>query len=217
MKYKNILFDLDGTLTDSKEGITKSIQYALSKFHMKINDLGELEKFIGPPLVDHLTENYDFSKEQANVAVEYYREYFKEKGIFQNKVYCGIEDLLINLKEEGLNLFVATSKPTVFAERILKHFNLFHYFYAVVGSEFDGSRNKKGQVISYLINKYKLKSKNDIIMVGDRKYDIIGAKENGIDVIGVTYGYGSAQELRQEGASYIAESIIDIYKIIKEN
>jgi phosphoglycolate phosphatase len=201
LKYKNILFDLDGTLTDSKEGITKSAQYALNKFGIAVEDLDNLEKFIGPPLEDSFIEYFNFSEEEVKTAIKYYREYFADKGIFQNEVYEGIEDLLIKLKQNGLNLYIATSKLTTFAVEILKHFNLFSYFDAVIGSELDGTRCKKGDVISYVINEYKLNNKDDIIMVGDRRHDIIGAKENGIDVIGVTYGFGS--------------SIMDILHIIK--
>lgn len=215
MKYKNILFDLDGTLTDSKEGITKSVQYALNKFGITINNLDKLNKFLGPPLKGALMEYFNFSEEKALTGVEYYRENFKDKGIFQNEVYEGIEDLLIKLKQNGLNLYVATSKPMTFAEKILKHFNLFSYFDAVIGSELDGTRSEKGDVISYVINEYKLNNKDDIIMVGDRRYDVIGAKENGIDVIGVTYGYGSIDELRGAGATYLADSTMDIFHIIK--
>ncbi|MFA6941169.1 MAG: HAD family hydrolase [Clostridiaceae bacterium] len=215
MKYKNILFDLDGTLTDSKEGITRSVQYALSKFGISVDSLDQLNNFLGPPLKDAFMEYFNFSEEEAETAVKYYRERFKDKGIFENQVYEGIEKLLIKLKDNGLNLFIATSKPRAFADRILKHFNLFSYFDAVIGSEFDGTRNKKGDVISYVISEYKLDNKDDIIMVGDRRHDVIGAKENGIDVIGVTYGYGSIDELKGAGASYLAGSPEDIFNIIK--
>ena len=134
LKYKYILFDLDGTLTDPKEGITKSVQYALKKYVILIENLDLLENFIGPPLKDSFMEYYNFSEDQASQAIEYYREYFKEKGIFQNKVYEHMEELLSKLKKLGLILIVATSKPTVFAEEILRHFNLDVYFELIIGS-----------------------------------------------------------------------------------
>lgn len=214
MRYKNILFDFDGTLTDSKEGITKSVQYALSKFGISVDNLDKLDKFIGPPLIDSFMEYCNFSREDAEAAVEYYRDRFSKKGIHEHRAYEGVRNLLIKLKENGFNLFVATSKPTVYASGMLKDLKLFSYFHAVVGCELNGIRNKKGEVINYVIDKYNLDNKKDIIMVGDRSHDIIGAKENGIDVIGVTYGYGSEEELKGSGATYLAESTEDIFKIV---
>lgn len=210
MKYKYILFDLDGTLTDPKEGITKSVQYALKKNDILIENLDLLEKFIGPPLKGAFIEYFNFSEEQALRAIEYYREYFRGKGIFENKIYEHIEYLLCSLKKLGLNLIVATSKPTVFSELVLKHFNLDMYFDAIVGSDLDGTRSKKGEVIRYIIDKYNIANIEQVVMVGDRKYDIIGAKENSIDSIGVSYGYGSKEELNNAGPTYIVNNVIDL-------
>lgn len=214
MNYKYILFDLDGTLTDPKEGITKSVQYALKKFDIIVEDLDTLEKFIGPPLTTSLTEFYGFSEEKAVKGVQYYREYFKEKGIFENKVYDNIEALLSKLQTLGLVLIVATSKPTVFSEQIIEHFNLDKYFDEVVGSNLDGTRSKKNEVIKYIIDKYKISNLSEAVMVGDRKYDIIGARENNIASIGVTYGYGSEEELKAAGATYIANDIDELFNKI---
>ena len=214
MKYKYILFDLDGTLTDPKEGITKSVQYALKKYDILIENLDLLENFIGPPLKDSFMEYYNFSEEQAFQAIEYYREYFKEKGMFQNKVYAHMEELLSNLKKLGLTLIVATSKPTVFAEEILRHFNLDIYFDQVIGSNLDGTRTKKGEVISFILDKYKVINFEEVLMIGDRKHDIIGANENNIDSIGVIYGYGSEEEFKKAKATYILENVTDIFKQI---
>lgn len=211
MSYKYILFDLDGTLTDPKEGITKSVQYALKKFDIIVDDLDTLEKFIGPPLTTSLMEFYGFSEEKAVEGVQYYREYFKERGIFENKVYENIENLLSKLKALGLILIVATSKPTVFSEQIIKHFNLDKYFDEVVGSNLDGTRSKKGEVIKYIIDKYKISDLSEAVMIGDRKYDIIGAQENNIASIGLTYGYGSEEELKAAGATYIANDIDELF------
>jgi len=214
LKYKYVLFDLDGTLTDPKEGITKSVQYALKKFDILVKDLDSLEKFIGPPLKDSFREYYNFSEEQASQAIEYYREYYRAKGMLENKLYMDVESLLKNLFESGLVLIVATTKPTFFAEQILKHFNIFKYFDAVVGSNLDGTRSIKGEIIKFIIYKYNIKNTVDIVMIGDRKYDIIGAQENSIDSIGVTYGYGSFEELRSVNPTYIVKSENDISKLI---
>lgn len=215
MSYKYILFDLDGTLTDPKEGITKSVQYALKKLDNVVEDLDTLEKFIGPPLTTALMEYYNFSEEKSMKAVEYYREHFKENGMYQNKVYENIETLLEKLKALGLILIVATSKPTIYSEQIIKHFNLDKYFDEIVGGNLDGTRSNKADIIKYIIEKYKIINLDEVAMIGDRKYDIIGAKENNIASIGVTYGYGSEEELKKAGATYIVDNVIALYdKII---
>jgi len=213
-KYTNILFDLDGTLTDPKVGITKSVAYALQSFGIEVEDLDSLVKFIGPPLRVSFKEYYGFSENDCIKAVEKYREYFREKGLFENNVYPGIEDLLRNLKQSGRRLFVATSKPTVFAVKILEHFNLIQYFDYVSGSELDGSRDSKGEVIEFALQKNDLTNQINVVMVGDREHDVIGAKENNIDVIGVLYGYGNRTELEKAGATYIVESIEELSKLL---
>jgi phosphoglycolate phosphatase len=208
------LFDLDGTLTNSKEGITKSVQYALEKYDILIKDLDLLEKFVGPPLKDSFIEYYKFEEEQALQAIEYYREYFKKKGMFENSVYEHIELLLSKLKTKGFKLIVATSKPTEFAVQILRHFNLDIYFDCIIGSNLDGTRSKKGEIINFIINKFNINDFQEVLMVGDRKHDIIGAKENNIDSMGVTYGYGSLEELKDAKATYIVDSVLNILKKI---
>lgn len=213
-KYKYVLFDLDGTLTDPKEGITKSIQYALKKYDILVEDLDSLEKCIGPPLKHSFMEYYNFTEEQADQAIEYYREYYSVKGMIENKLYRNIENLLKNLCESGLVLIIATTKPTVFAKQILKHFNLIKYFEAVVGSELDGTRSEKCEIIKFVIDKNHIKNIQEIVMIGDRKYDIIGAHTNNIDSIGVTYGYGSYEELKSAKPTFIVESVKEIYKLI---
>ncbi|WP_234123787.1 HAD family hydrolase [Clostridium hydrogenum] len=212
--YKYILFDLDGTLTDSKEGITKSVQYALNKLGVSVDDLTSLEKFIGPPLKDCFMEYYNFSESKAAEAVAYYRENFSKRGLFENEVYIGVETMLTKLKETGLHLIVATSKPTVFSEKILEHFNLAQYFDAIVGSTLDGSRSKKADVIKFALEECKIKT-SEAIMIGDREHDMIGAKENGLAAIGVTYGYGSYDELEKSGATYIVNSVYELLKKIE--
>ena len=213
--FKTIFFDLDGTLTDPGEGITNSVAYALEKFGITVSQRAELYKFIGPPLADAFEEYYGFSKEKALKAVEYYREYFRDKGIFENKVYDGIENLLELLKNDGYEIILATSKPEEFAERILEHFNLIKYFDCVAGSAMDGSRIKKADVIMYAVEKHGVSDLKSCIMIGDREHDIIGAKATSISSMGVLYGYGSKNELTKAGATYIAENVRDIYGILK--
>lgn len=212
MKYKYILFDLDGTLTDPKVGITKAVQYALEKNNIKEDSLSTLEKFIGPPLKDSFIEFYSFDEKKSLDSIQYFREYFKEKGIFENQIYLGIEDLLKKLKQNDYKIIVATSKPLVFAKTILKHFKMIEYFDLIVGSNLDGTLVDKGEIISYVIDYLKIKNLKEVIMIGDRKYDIIGAKKNNIDSIGVLYGYGSMEELKIANPNYMINSIDQLYE-----
>lgn len=205
MKY--ILFDLDGTLTDPKEGITKAVQYALKKHGIEVESRDELEKFIGPSLKYSFMEFYSFSEEQALQAVEDYREYFKPIGLYENEVYPGIVALLKELHSRDMKLFIATSKPTVFASQIAEHFNIDKYFTEIVGSQLDGTRVEKDEVIGYILEKYNLTQKDHIIMVGDRKFDILGAKKHGLQTIGVSYGYSEENELEEAGACCIADTV----------
>ena len=212
MKYKYILFDLDGTLTDPKVGITKAVQYALEKNNIKEDSLSTLEKFIGPPLKDSFIEFYSFNEKKSLDSIQYFREYFKEKGIFENQIYLGIEDLLKKLKQNDYKIIVATSKPLVFAKTILKHFKMIEYFDLIVGSNLDGTLVDKGEIISYAIDYLKIKNLKEVIMIGDRKYDIIGAKKNNIDSIGVLYGYGAIEELKIANPNYMINSIDQLYE-----
>lgn len=212
--YKYILFDLDGTLTDSQDGIINSIRYALSKYDITENDENKLKKFLGPPLIDSFKIFYDFSDRKADEAVSFYREYFNTKGIFENQVYCGITHLLENLKEKNKTLIVATSKPEPFTDRILNHFDLTKYFSFVAGSNMDNTRKDKNEIIDYALKKCDVTDLSQAIMIGDRKHDIVGAKKVGIDSIGVLYGYGDFQELKSAGATYIAENTEQIYNIL---
>lgn len=213
MSYKYILFDLDGTLTDPGEGITNSVKYALQKFGIEVGDKSELNKFIGPPLWDSFEEYYGFTREQANQAVEYYREHFRDKGIFENKVYPGVVELLETLSAEGKKLVLATSKPQVFAERILEHFGLKKYFVFIAGSELDGTRVDKGEVIQFALAGIGVEKLSQAVMVGDRRHDILGAHKAGIKAIGVLAGYGGGEELLDAGADYIVERVADIWEI----
>ncbi|MGL5380090.1 HAD family hydrolase [Clostridium sp.] len=211
---KYILFDLDGTVTDPMVGITKSVKYALNKFNINTKTLEELCKFIGPPLKESFMEYYNFSDEEAEKAIIYYREYFSIKGIYENYVYDNFENILSSLKQEGKTLIIATTKTTIFAEQIIEHFNLSKYFDFICGSNLDGTRTKKADIIQYILDKYNIDNHSDVVMIGDRKHDIIGAKEVGIDSIGVLYGYGSYEELYNSGADYIVKDIDELSKLI---
>lgn len=212
-----ILFDLDGTLTDSKIGITKCAQYALSKFGIIEEDLNKLVSFIGPPLMDSFMELYSFTMEEAKQAVVFYRERFTEKGIFENALYPGVEDMLKSLKERGLKLIIATSKPTVYTQIILDHFNISNYFDFIVGSELDGTRTRKDEVIRYAVSLLDRTNKENMVMVGDRKHDILGAKVNGIKSIGVAYGFGSEEELTAAGATYIVRTVDELKNLLLDD
>lgn len=212
-----ILFDLDGTLTDPKEGITTCVQYALADFGIDEPDLDKLEPFIGPPLKDSFMNFYNMTEEQADRAVAKYRERFNETGIFENELYGGIHDLLGTLKKGGLHLAVASSKPTVYVERILKHFKIDKYFEVVVGSELDGTRSAKPQVIQEVMHRFFPDHQvryDEVFMVGDRKFDVEGAKLFRIETIGVTYGYGSMEELKEAKADYIVTSVTELKKLL---
>jgi phosphoglycolate phosphatase len=209
-----MLFDLDGTLTDPAPGITNSLMYALKCYGIEVTDRTSLYKYIGPPLLDTFSQGFGFSQEMAAEAVVKYREYFADKGLFENKVYDGIPELLHTLKESGKVLIVATSKPEEYSVRILEHFGLDKFFTAVCGSNMDESRSKKAEVIAYALEKAHVPDKSRAIMIGDRKHDIIGAKECGIESCGVLFGYGSRTELMDAGAGYIAADIPELKRIL---
>ncbi len=204
--YRHILFDLDGTLTDPAEGITASVAYALEKFGISVADRKTLTRFIGPPLIDSFMEYHGMSREEAVQAVVYYREYFAPKGIFENQLYEGIGEQLEALRKEGRQLYVATSKPEAFALKILEHFGLLGYFTAVVGATMDEKRTKKADVIAHLLWVHGLTEKSEILMVGDRDQDMKGASLNGLDSMGVLYGYGDLSELKEAGATYLCKT-----------
>ena len=212
--YKYIFFDLDGTLTDSKEGITKSVAYALKSFGIIVDDLSTLNKFIGPPLYDSFCKYYSMDADDATQAIIKYREYFSVTGLYENTVYGGISALLQDLKIHGKTLIIATSKPTVFAVKILEHFNLAQYFTFIAGSELDGTRSKKSEVIAFALQNSNITDLKDVVMVGDRKHDILGAKEHGIDTIGVLYGFGDYLEHQNAGADNIVSSVAQLHELL---
>lgn len=212
--YDIVLFDLDGTLTDPMPGITKSVQYALRKLGIVEEDLEKLIPFIGPPLVASFKEFYSLSDEEANEALRYYRERFSAVGLYENAVYEGIKEMLEQLQKQGKTMFVATSKPTVFSIKILEHFGLIQFFKAVIGSELDGTRVEKSEVIEFVLSQIESYDKSRVIMVGDLKFDVTGAQANGIDVVGVSYGYGSDGELIKAKPNYIAGTVSELTTIL---
>ena len=212
--YDYLLFDLDGTLTDPAEGITNSVIHALKKWGIEVGDRSELYCFIGPPLSASFKKYYGFSEEDALKCVEYYREYFRDKGIFENKVYVGIPELLEKLKKSGKILILATSKPELFAKQILDHFDLAKYFDFVAGASMDESRNKKADVIRYALETANVTDRSKALMIGDREQDITGAKLNSLDSLGVLYGYGDYEEHLSAGATYIAETVEDVLSFV---
>lgn len=212
--YDYLLFDLDGTLTDPGEGITNSVVYALKKWGVEVKDKRELYSFIGPPLSASFKKYFGFSEDDALKSVEYYREYFRERGIFENEVYGGVPNLLATLKEAGKTLILATSKPEGFAKQILDHFDLARFFDFVAGATMDESRNKKADVIRYALRMSGVTDLSRAVMIGDREQDVDGAKQNGMDSIGVLYGYGDRRELEGAGATYIAETVDDILRFV---
>jgi phosphoglycolate phosphatase len=212
--FEYILFDLDGTITDSGEGITKSVQYALKSFGILVEDLKELNKFIGPPLKDSFKKYYNFDDEKAQLGLIRYREYFADKGIYENKLYHGITELLDVLKKNNKKIILATSKPEVYAKQILQYFKVDNYFDFVAGADFEETRVNKGAVIKYALQEANITDLSKVIMVGDREHDIIGAKENNIKSVGVLYGYGDVIELTQARAEYIVKDIKELLNII---
>ena len=208
-----ILFDLDGILTDPGTGITKSVQYSLKKYQIDIKDLSKLYKFVGPPLKDSYMKYFSFSDEKAAEAVEYYREYYSEKGIYENSVYDGVPELLEWLKKRGLKIALATSKPTRFAKTIIRHFKMDRFFDQIIGSNLDNSRTDKKEIIEEALGRLKKKN-SEVLMIGDRKFDIVGAKANGVKSVGVLYGYGSKEEIENEGPNFIAKNAADLGRII---
>lgn len=214
---KYLLFDLDGTLTDPKLGITTCVQYALHSMGIEEPDLDKLEPFIGPPLKESFMNFYNMDEARAEEAVAKYRERFQDIGIFENKLYKGIPEMLRTLQSRGIFLAVASSKPTVFVERILEHFNIAKYFKVVVGSELDGTRVDKAEVVQEALNQlfaYKPVRKAEVYMIGDRKFDVEGAKALRIESVAVTYGYGSMEELKAAKADYIVQSVEELQSFL---
>lgn len=209
-----IFFDLDGTLTDPGEGIINSLIYALRHFDIE-GDPDTLAKFIGPPLLDSFQRFYGFDEAKARQAIKVYREYFNDHGVLANYEYPGITELLLALTDAGKRLAVATSKPTIYAVQVLEHFKLDRFFPQawIIGSFLDGTRTNKAELIAEAL-RVTGAVPEDTVMVGDRKFDILGAKANGMDAIGVTYGYGEEQELKEAGALHVVHSVEELKSLL---
>ena len=213
-KFSYILFDLDGTLSDPKEGITKSFQYALKHFGIQVENLDELEPVIGPPLKSSFMNFYHLNEKDAIVAIEKYRERFGKIGLYENEIYPGIKELLEELVEKGYQIAIASSKPTEYVEQICEHFEIKQYFHHIIGSFMDGRRVEKEEVVEEAIIQFGNVSKEEIIMVGDRKFDVTGAHDRGLKAIGVTYGYGGKEELTEAGADFLANSVGELRNLL---
>ena len=209
-----LLFDLDGTLTNPQEGITKCVQHALRAFGIEEPDLEKLIPFIGPPLIQSFMEFYNMSEEDARKAVAVYRERFSTVGLFENFPYPGIADMLAELKAQGKILAVASSKPTIYVRRILEKFELAPYFDIIEGSNLDGTRVDKKEVIAEVLSQLDNPSADDLLMIGDRKFDVIGAREMGFGCVGVRFGFAAPDELEQSGAIYIADTVRDLHRYL---
>ncbi len=206
LKIDTILFDLDGTLTDSGPGIMNGVRYALKRYGMESVEEAELRGFVGPPLQKKFQEFCNISEEEGRRAVSYYREYYGGKGIFENQVYPGIPETLQRLKQKGFRICMATSKPEHYALQIAEYFQIDGYFDFIGGSLMDGRRTKKADVIRYVLQECEVQDKSRVLMVGDREHDILGAKQVGIHSLGVLFGYGSREELEKAGAERIVET-----------
>ena len=216
MKYTTVLFDLDGTLVDSGIGVTSSVAYALEKFGITPPPRQELFKFIGPPLTQSFSEFCGFDEEKTMLAIKYYREYYSVKGILECTMYEGVLELMQSLKEKGCKLALATSKPEIYATRVVENKGILPYLdYISAASTDEKTRATKEAVVEYALELCEEKDREKILMVGDRHFDIKGAATFGVDSVGVTFGYGTKEELKEAGATYIVDSLMEINKIVE--
>ncbi|WP_279093434.1 HAD hydrolase-like protein [Alistipes finegoldii] len=214
MHWKYLLFDLDGTLTDPMQGITRSVQYALRHFGIEVEDLTTLCPFIGPPLRDSFREFYGMTSAQADEASEKYGEYFSRQGIFENKLYAGIPELLSALQAQGATLAIATSKPDFLAERIARHFGFRDRFTLICGGTAYGPCSTKAGVIRETLAQLRIDDPSQAVMIGDRRFDIEGAVAAGVESIGVLWGYGSREELEKASPGYLAADIPELRRLL---
>lgn len=216
MKYKIAIFDLDGTITDSGPGIINSIRYALEKYGLPVPEEKVLRTFIGPPLKEQFQAVCGLNEEESARMVEAYREYYTEKGIFENSVYSGVPEMLEQMKEAGVRILMATAKPEKFAKRIAEHFNFAKYFEFIGGACMDGRRTDKYEVIEYVIDQCGIseEERKRAIMIGDRSHDMIGAGKAGLHSLGILYGYGDRGELEAADAEMIAETPEEVCELI---
>lgn len=214
MQKDIFFFDLDGTITKSDMGIKNSIIYALTQLGMPVPDLSTHNDIVGPPLNDIFIRYFGFNEDNVHMAVEKYREYYREKGMFESELYAGIDKILENLYESGKTIILATSKAEFFAKKVLAYFDLVKYFSYISGTALEGRISTKAELIRRGLIHADTKDPSRAIVIGDRKYDILGAKENGMDSVGVLFGYGSRAELTGAGATYIAETTGELYELL---
>lgn len=214
MKYTSVLFDLDGTIIDSSLGITKAVEYALDKHGVRHAGRESLKCFIGPPLREQFMSFCGVDEQKGSDFVNTYREYYAVKGIFECCLYEGVVEMLQRLKSNGVSLYIATSKPEKFAKKILEYFRIEDMFEYVGGANFDNTRTDKAQVIKYVLNEAGLTDKKSVVMIGDCTHDIIGAHKNGIDAIGVLYGFGEREDLEKLHTVYLCENTREISDFI---
>lgn len=214
-KFKYILFDLDGTLIDSGKGIINAVKYALKKYGIDETNEALLRSFVGPPLNQQFAKCYGFSAEKSLEAVMVFREYYETKGILENEMYKDIDKVLKHLKEQGNFLMVATSKPEKFAHNILAQHDLEKYFDFIGGSLVDGSRVTKIQVLDHVLKTNEINNADEALMIGDTKYDMIGAKNFNLKTVAVTYGYGTKEELLAAKPDFVVDTPTEILQIIK--
>lgn len=217
MQYSTILFDLDGTLTDSAPGILNSVRHACRKLGLPLPGEDVLRRFLGPPLPDSFRDYLHLDEADVARAVAAFREYYPDKGIFENDVYPGVPALLADLKAAGKTVVMATSKPEGFARRIMEHFSLAGSFDAICGATMDETRTDKGQVIAYALQTAGIPDGRGVVMVGDREHDVKGAARNGLPCIGAVYGYGSAEELSAAGAVALAYTVQDLHRLLLDS
>ncbi|MCI9617339.1 MAG: HAD-IA family hydrolase [Eubacterium sp.] len=214
-KYDVIIFDLDGTLSDSGEGITKSVQYALEKLNILEDDLDNLKHFVGPPLKAEFMKSYYLTEEQGTDAVRFYRERYIPTGIYETSLYEGVRELLDRLKADEKIIAMATSKPQPLAEEVLKFLEIENYFDFVMGADMIGGKQSKEDVLSALLEVLPIKDKSQMIMVGDTNFDVLGAEAVGISCIGVAYGYGDKKEMSECGAVAVVNTALELLNYIE--
>lgn len=212
--YSTVLFDLDGTITNSEPGIIACVQHALRQFGIEVQDPKTLRPFIGPPLRDSFQQYFHMTPEQAEQATEFYRQRYAPVGKFECTVYSGIPELLCRLHEAGKKVILATSKPEGFAREILEHFDLEPYFDLIGGAALDGSRDTKEEVLQYILDRLTPAERQEAVMIGDTKFDMIGAAAFSMPAIGVLYGFGSRKELEENGARFLAADAVELERIL---
>ncbi|MCF6333959.1 MAG: HAD-IA family hydrolase [Draconibacterium sp.] len=213
-KFTHIIFDLDGTLTDNTRGIGNSIKYALKQMHIDNYSVDILEQFIGPPLQWGFKNVFGMNDRNTELAVGYFREYYAEKGLFENEPYPGIQELLEELNNSGKKMYIATAKYEKYAQKIMEHFEFDKYIIQLNGADYSGRKATKTTIIANLLEVQKLVASNEIVMVGDTVYDIEGGKENGLSTIAVNYGFGKEPDLQKAGPNFFAENVEELYEIL---